>query len=60
MAFDLHEAGVAIMRAKLRRDNPGLSASGIEDLLVEWLTDRPGAPDGDATCHAVAWPRSPR
>jgi hypothetical protein len=48
LAFDLHEAGVSMMRARLRREHPDASPEAIERLLGEWLRTRPGAPHGDA------------
>lgn len=48
VVFDLNEAGLAIMRANLRRRHPRATESEIEGLLVRWLRERPGAPGGDA------------
>ena len=48
MAFELHEAGVEMMRLTLRRRHPTSSARRIEELLGEWLITRPGAEHGDA------------
>ena len=47
-AFDLHDAGVSMMRAKLRRDHPDADDAGIDRLLGVWLHTRPGAESGDA------------
>ena len=57
MALDLHEAGVGVMRQKLRRDNPGLDEAAVERLLHAWLCERPGARHGDAEGAPVEWPR---
>jgi len=58
VAFDLHEAGVAMMRRRLRRENPTLDDRAVEELLRAWLRERPGAPDGDGDGTRVSWPRS--
>lgn len=47
LAFDLFEAGVDLMREKLRRERPDLPQEGIDRLLAEWLSTRPGATHGD-------------
>jgi hypothetical protein len=60
VAFDLHEAGIRLMRARLRREHPDLEQSTIEELLVTWLRERPGATNGDATGVPGSWPRKPR
>lgn len=50
-AFELHEAGVALMRQNLRRRHPDASQERIEELLTAWLRTRPGAEYGDAVGH---------
>jgi Rv0078B-related antitoxin len=45
--FELFELGVAMMEARLRRQHPNASADKLEHLLDAWLTERPGAEDGD-------------
>ncbi|HKE17219.1 MAG TPA: hypothetical protein VKB80_20235 [Kofleriaceae bacterium] len=57
-AFDLFEAGVDLMRQRLRRMHPDETADEIEKRLAEWLHDRPGAEHGDAVGRAGSWPRS--
>jgi hypothetical protein len=47
LAFDLHDAGVAVMRQNLRRRFPAEDAAAIEARLTTWLRDRPGAELGD-------------
>ncbi|MGA7614882.1 MAG: hypothetical protein WBX15_06850 [Thermoanaerobaculia bacterium] len=47
LAFDLFEAGEALKRQSLRRENPDASEAEIESMIVGWLHDRPGAPHGD-------------
>jgi hypothetical protein len=48
MAFDLNEAAEAIMRQNLRRRFPRESERQVEQRLLAWLRDRPGAEHGDA------------
>ena len=48
VALELSELAEEIMRATLRRRRPGASADEIEDALVAWFADRPGAENGDA------------
>jgi hypothetical protein len=60
VAFDLHEAGIGLMRAKLSREHPELNQPAIDALLAAWLCQRPGATDGDAVGMAGSWPRSSR
>jgi hypothetical protein len=60
LALELHEAGVALMRCNLKRRFPGASDKEIEDRLVAWLQERPGAEQGDAVGTPCAPARSPR
>jgi hypothetical protein len=60
VAFDLFRSGEDMMRQKLRREYPDLSAWEIEARLVEWLQTRPGAEFGDALGRPVPWPRRSR
>ena len=46
-ALDLAEAGIAMRRAQLERENPNSSSDEIDALLIEWLHHRPGAELGD-------------
>jgi hypothetical protein len=57
LAFDLFEAGEAMMRASLRRRNPEASAQWIEAELQRWLLQRPGAEHGDGIGVPGCWPR---
>lgn len=41
LAFDMFDAGLTLMREKLRRDHPGDSEEAIEQRLIAWLSDRP-------------------
>jgi hypothetical protein len=47
-ALALHEDGVAMKRAQLRRQNPAANEEGVARRLAEWLRTRPGAEFGDA------------
>ena len=60
VAFDLHEAGIGLMRARLGREHPDLDQPAIDALLAAWLRQRPGATDGDAAGMPGSWPRSAR
>ncbi len=57
-ALDLHEFGVAMMRATLRRRHPDLDDEEIEQRLSQWLRVRPGAEHGDAPGTVTGWPRT--
>ena len=48
LAFELFDAGVSLMRQKLRRQHPEVPTERIDQLLAEWLSTRPGAEHGDA------------
>ncbi|UQA56200.1 hypothetical protein [Polyangium aurulentum] len=58
LAFELHDAGVALMRQNLRRRLPAASEEEIDARLAAWLKERPGAELGDAEGRPVAWPRA--
>jgi hypothetical protein len=60
LALDLYAAGEAMMRQNLRRRFPAASPAEIEDRLMAWLSERPGAEIGDAPGRAAAWPRARR
>ncbi|WP_129574494.1 MULTISPECIES: hypothetical protein [Sorangium] len=57
LAFDLHDAGVALMRQNLRRRLPEANEEDIDERLADWLMERPGAEFGDAEGRPVPWPR---
>ncbi|WP_437940278.1 hypothetical protein [Sorangium sp. So ce341] len=57
LAFELHDAGVALMRQNLRRRLPEASEEDIDERLADWLRERPGAEFGDAEGQPVPWPR---
>ena len=56
LAFELFDAGLAIMRQNLRRRMPGASEAEIHAALNTWLQERPGAEHGDAVGRPVSWP----
>lgn len=58
VAFDLYEAGEALLRQRLRRQSPEMSEEDIEARVVAWRLRRPGAELGDGDGEPVAWPRS--
>jgi hypothetical protein len=47
-AFALHESGVALKRAQLRRQHAHASDKELAQRLAGWLQDRPGAEYGDS------------
>jgi len=59
-ALDLFDAGIEMMRSRLRREHPEASAEMIERFLHSWLVQRPGAEHGDAHGRPGAWPRKDR
>jgi hypothetical protein len=57
LAFDLHEAGVLMYRARLGREHPELATDEIDARVVAWLLERPGAEFGDAVGRGQrGWP----
>lgn len=58
IAFDLHEAGVRMMRQTLRRRHPDASEEEVQRRLIAWLHERPGAEHGDAVGRPGTWPRT--
>jgi hypothetical protein len=53
----MFEAGVDLMRQRLRRQHPAETDAQIERRVGTWLHERPGAEHGDAVGRVVAWPR---
>ena len=47
-ALRLHETGVAMKRAQLRREDPAAPEAELNRRLLIWLRTRPGAEHGDA------------
>ena len=46
-ALRMHDEGVALMRQNLRRRHADASDEAIEEMLLAWLRERPGAEHGD-------------
>jgi hypothetical protein len=47
VALDLFETGVRFRREALRRAHPDVTPGRLEELVGEWLRERPGAREGD-------------
>ena len=56
-ALELAELAEEIVEMRLRRLHPQAGDAEIEDMLLAWRLERPGAPDGDAFGHVVTLPR---
>ena len=56
LAFDLFEAGIDMYRARLRREQPGISDAEIEAKLREWWLARPDEYPSEYF-RVVPWPR---
>jgi hypothetical protein len=41
IAFQLHDAGMQLVRRRYAREHPRLGARAIDRLVLEWLADRP-------------------
>ena len=41
LAIEMHSAGMAMFRRTLRRRHPDATDDEIEDMVQEWLQDRP-------------------
>jgi len=53
LALDLFASGEALMRQNLHRRFPDASEAEIEDRLVAWLSERPGAECGDSVGRPI-------
>jgi Rv0078B-related antitoxin len=47
LAVDMADFGIDLQRQNLRRRHPDASEREIDELLDQWLLERPGAPEGD-------------
>jgi hypothetical protein len=56
-AFDLFHTGERMMRQNLKRRHPEATLEEIERRLRAWMSERPGAEQGDAAGRPVPWPR---
>jgi hypothetical protein len=57
-ALDLYELAEAMVRQRLKRENPDADEAFIEAGVIAWRLHRPGAENGDAPGRVVPWPRS--
>jgi hypothetical protein len=46
-ALQLFELAVDMLRARLRRERPGISDAEVEEAVRAWVRHRPGAEHGD-------------
>ena len=53
-AIDLYVVGVDLMRQNLRRRHPALGEEEIEQLLAQWIRERPGAEGGDGDGRVIS------
>ncbi|HUP65241.1 MAG TPA: hypothetical protein VM557_08170 [Thermoanaerobaculia bacterium] len=53
LALELFEAGEQLKRQSIRRMNPDATDAEIEEKIVEWLRDRPGALHGDCPGRTI-------
>jgi len=60
LALSLFAAGEAMMRQNTRRRLPDAGAAELEQRVIAWLSERPGAEFGDAVGLPGAWPRTRR
>lgn len=56
LSLAMFEYGRSVVRENLRRRHPELDQNGIEELLLAWLRERPGAPHGDGQGRLRAIP----
>lgn len=47
VALDLYELGEKMYRQRLRRERPGITDAELDEQIIRWLHDRPGAEFGD-------------
>lgn len=47
IALDLADVGEQMMRTRLRREHPEYDDARLEEAMVRWMQDRPGAPFSD-------------
>lgn len=47
ITFDLYEMAEQMKRQQLRRRNPNATEAEIEEGVLRWLAERPGAEHGD-------------
>ncbi len=56
LALELTELGSELVAQRYRRDHPAAPEAEVDDAVMAWFADRPGAPDGDAVGRRVERP----
>lgn len=56
-AMDLYELAEAMVRQRLRRQEPDADEAQVEAGVRAWRLRRPGAEDGDSPGRLVTWQR---
>jgi hypothetical protein len=51
--LDLFQTGVDLMRQNLRRRHPDATEHDVEQLLRQWMLERPGAEAGDCPGRSI-------
>ena len=51
--LDLFQTGIDVMRQNLRRRHPDASDEDVDELVREWLLERPGAESGDCPGRVI-------
>ena len=59
-ALDLFSLGLDLLRRRLQRENPGMSADQLEQAIDHWMLTRKGAERGDGPGLSQTWPRTRR
>ena len=57
LALDLADFAERMLRQRLHREHPELSADDVERQIDAWYQRRPGAIHGDAEGTPGSWPR---
>ncbi len=55
VALDLHEAGMDLLREKMRRDEPTLTESELKERVSAWLLDTPMQGDNERRLPWQEW-----
>jgi hypothetical protein len=58
IVFEMFELATGMVAARYRREHPDASDAEVEAVVAAWISDRPGAPGGDAPGVARSVPRS--
>jgi hypothetical protein len=58
IVFEMFELATGMVAARYRREHPGASDGEVEAAVAAWISDRPGAPGGDAQGVARSRPLS--